>query len=331
MYLQHDSTVRLHLTTSGRRAQTIPHPRPVSDIIWRHPGTQLGNRNDDPILYTTTTDGTLRVFLSVLDAPQRVQLHAALDAASSIPLSSQPNSPEEGCRPLSSSVFPLDREAVQSMLKSAEGTRGAEEDARTRRVREIAEEGWDLFLRVLADGSLVVQAVAVCTHPHSILCDTKAHRTLQNIDRRPPTLLKQFTLLQSPPSLLSSPPPLHLYVVPAPSDSATLTLITSPPLASYALTPLPFFDARADGLNLLVRGADQQPHDGGGDGSGDARQEIVRFVRTPEGRGVGAVYADGSGRVWSLKHNGRRLEERKQWKASDTTGKVDRLVVLDGG
>lgn len=166
MYMQHDTTVRLHLTTSGRRAQAIPHPRPVSDIIWRHPGTHSGNRNDDPTLYTTTTDGTLRVFLSVLDAPQRVQLHAALDAASSIPLSSQLNSFEEGGKTLSSSVFALDREAILGVLKSVERTRGPEEDARSRRVREIAEEGWDLFLRVLADGSLVVQAVAVSPQTH---------------------------------------------------------------------------------------------------------------------------------------------------------------------
>lgn len=104
-----------------------------------------------------------------------MQLHAALDAATSIPLSSQLNPLEEGSRLLSSSVFPLDREAIQGMLKSVECTRGAEEDARSRRVREIAEEGWDLFLRVLADGSLVVQAVAVCVYSLNILYNTKAH------------------------------------------------------------------------------------------------------------------------------------------------------------
>lgn len=80
-----------------------------------------------------------------------------------------------------------------------------------------------------------------------------------------------------------------------------------------------------------MHGADQKPHNSGEGGFGDARQEVVRFVRTPEGRGVGAVYADGSGEVWSLKHNGRRLEGRGKWCASDTTEKVDRLVVLDGG
>ena len=37
-----------------------------------------------------------------------------------------------------------------------------QEDGRSRRVREIQEESWDLFLRVFTDGSLVVQALAVC-------------------------------------------------------------------------------------------------------------------------------------------------------------------------
>lgn len=38
----------------------------------------------------------------------------------------------------------------------------ADEDARSRRVRDIKAESWDLFLRVLGDGSLIVQAVSVC-------------------------------------------------------------------------------------------------------------------------------------------------------------------------
>ncbi|KZT72790.1 hypothetical protein DAEQUDRAFT_704451 [Daedalea quercina L-15889] len=307
----HDSTVRLHLTTSGRRTQVIPHPRPVSDISWRNPGTHAQNRNDDPILYTTTADGTLRVFLSVLDAPQRVQLHAALDAASSIPLSSQLNSLERNGRMLSSAVFPLDRDAVLNVLKDVAGNaQTAEEDARSRRVREIAEEGWDLFLRVLVDGSLVVQAIS-------------------NVDRRPPTLLKQFTLLQSSPGLLPSPPPEHLYVIATPSDPGTLTLVTSPPLAVYVLSPLPFFDARADGLKFAARGADQilQATERIAD---EGRHEVIRFVRTPEGEGVGAVYADGSGEVWRVKRGGG-LERRGKWHASDNLEKVERVVVLDGG
>lgn len=104
------------------------------------------------------------MFLPVLDAPQRVQLHAALDAASAVPLYAGGGEKDKAVQDTdrSSSVFPLDRDAMLGVLQMVKES-GAAEDARSRRVREIAEEGWDLFLRVLADGSLVVQAVAVGT------------------------------------------------------------------------------------------------------------------------------------------------------------------------
>ncbi len=48
--------------------------------------------------------------------------------------------------------------ALKSVLAQPQS---AEEDGRRRRIREITDEGWDVFLRVLGDGSLVVQAIAV--------------------------------------------------------------------------------------------------------------------------------------------------------------------------
>ncbi|KAI0963718.1 hypothetical protein AcW1_000718 [Taiwanofungus camphoratus] len=299
----HDNTVRIYSTTSGRQTQAIPHPRPVTDITWRRP--QASSR-DDPILYTTTTDGTLRVFLPVLDAPQHVQLHAALDASSALPLSS--SLPSSAC---TSSIFPLDRDVVLAVLRNPD-SRSAEDDARSRRVREIAEEEWDLFLRVLSDGSLVIQAVA-------------------NIDRRPPTLLRQFTLLQSPPSVLPRPPS-HVYVLPNPASPGMLTLVTSPPLAAYALSPLPFFDAREDGLKLLATNVEESMDERDDGGYDKRRREIVGFVRTPDGEGVAALYADGGGETWSVKTGGRDLVRTGGWKVDDSgDGRVDRVVILDRG
>jgi hypothetical protein len=62
-----------------------------------------------------------------------------------------------------SSVFWLDREVVGDVLKSILKDKSDPEDGRTRRLGELEEEGWDLFLRVLGDGSIVVTAVAVGT------------------------------------------------------------------------------------------------------------------------------------------------------------------------
>lgn len=47
-------------------------------------------------------------------------------------------------------------------------------------MQEILEEGWDLFLRILADGSLVLQAVAVSSSTDRITVYTK-----QSIEYRP--------------------------------------------------------------------------------------------------------------------------------------------------
>lgn len=84
-----------------------------------------------------------------------MQLHASLDVFSAVPFSLANQS-------TGSRIFWLDREVMSNALTQAVKAFGEQqEDGRSRRVREIQEESWDLFLRVFSDGSLVVQAVAV--------------------------------------------------------------------------------------------------------------------------------------------------------------------------
>jgi hypothetical protein len=110
------------------------------------------------MLYTITIDGTVRVFLPVLDQPNYLQLHGALDAYSSLPLSFHPSS-DNTTRPVG---FVLDREVVcgafARILKDCDKNSG---DSGVRRLQEIQDGGWDLFLHVREDRSLVVGAVAV--------------------------------------------------------------------------------------------------------------------------------------------------------------------------
>jgi hypothetical protein len=175
--LQNENTVRTYSTTSGRQSQVIPHPRPVTNIAWRHSQassrfvttillrfiTLKPSRRDDLILYTITSDSTLRIYLPILDSPQRLQLHASLDLFSSLPFSVAATY----SKPANSSVFWLDREIVWDALNNILKDQSELEDARSRRIKEIIEEGWDLFLRVLEDGSVVITAVAVSSHfPH---------------------------------------------------------------------------------------------------------------------------------------------------------------------
>jgi hypothetical protein len=121
-------------------------------MSWRR--SQVSSR-DDLIFYTITSDTTLRLFLPVLDAPEYMQLHAAIDLFSSLPYSAgkQVNS-------LASSVFWLDRITIEKVFVKILADRNQADDAQIRKIREIKEEGWDLFLRILADGSVVVTAVA---------------------------------------------------------------------------------------------------------------------------------------------------------------------------
>ena len=59
-----------------------------------------------------------------------------------------------------SKIIWLDREvigpAVKAVLEASEI-----KSVETSRLRDLEEEDWDLFLRVLADGSLLLSAVAV--------------------------------------------------------------------------------------------------------------------------------------------------------------------------
>ena len=103
-----------------------------------------------------TSDATLRIFFPVLDAPDYLQLHASLDLYSSLPFSvvDQPDS--------TSSVFWLDRKTVEQVVTSILSDATQVDEARKKLMKEIKDDGWDLFLRVLGDGSIVITAVAVC-------------------------------------------------------------------------------------------------------------------------------------------------------------------------
>lgn len=255
--------------------------------------------------------------MPVLDAPQHLQLHATVDLFTAIPFSL-------ASQVRTSSIYWLDREVMSSVFSVIQkmSTNSADEPQR-RRVQEVHDEGWDLFLRVFADGSLVVQAVAVCAF-WLILVDY-IHTVMQNIDRRPPTLLKQFTLIQFGPSVLPCPSE-HLYVVPNPTSPNLLTLITSPPLASYVLDPALFLESQEEGLQLSARG-DESPYVDE-EILGVEQRQIVRFMRTSDGEGLGVLRMAGAVESWTVGPGGRELRDKRKWSLGDS---VDHVVVLERG
>ncbi|CAG7847093.1 Regulator of V-ATPase in vacuolar membrane protein 1 AltName: Full=Suppression of the onset of impotence protein 3 [Serendipita indica DSM 11827] len=265
-----NSEACIWMASSGRLVQRIPHPRPLVHITWRSQPSK-----DEYILYTTTSDSALRIFLPVLDTPRHLQLHATVDPYCFLPssLSSNRGSP----------VFPFDRDILRAVLggvlRNQPGQRTSFDESQRRRLTEIYEESWDLFARILDDGSIVIHAVA-------------------NLDRRPPTLLKQFTLLHS----LFDPPleslPTSLLVIPSASH---LILITDPPVSSHNLLPLPFFDAKKDGLRTISTAPESGKF---------GHLPITRISRSPEGHAV-AVMRRGAAEVWKVKRSGglRLLQE----------------------
>ena len=78
----------------------------------RYPEVAQAGDRDDGILYTVTEDATLRIFMPVLDSPQRVQLHATVDLFTAVPFS-------VASQVRTSNIYWLDREVMSNVFKAA--------------------------------------------------------------------------------------------------------------------------------------------------------------------------------------------------------------------
>jgi hypothetical protein len=117
---------------------------------------------DDMALFTVTTDATLRIYLPVIDDPERLQLHASLDIFGSLPYPALAAMvPRTELSSPTSSILWLDHAATHAIVKDLIANSASHEDAHVRRLQDIKDGDWDMFLRILMDGSVVVSAVAV--------------------------------------------------------------------------------------------------------------------------------------------------------------------------
>jgi hypothetical protein len=82
------------------------------------------------------------------------------------------------------------------------------------------------------------------------------------------------------------------------------------------LYPLSFFDAQSNGLRINSKGSAYDLAE---------EAEIVRFIRTPEGLGVGALRVDGGGDAWRIVEGGTKLVRFGEWERADF------VVVLANG
>jgi hypothetical protein len=77
---------------------------------------------------------------------------------------------------------------------------------------------------------------------------------------------------------------------------------------SMDLDPLLFFDAQSNGLRLNSKGSEYNLAE---------EAEIVRFIRTPEGIGVGALRVGGGGDAWRIVEGGTKLVRFREWERAD--------------
>ena len=101
-------------------------------------------------------DATLRIFQPVLDTPHFLQLHASfsndsVDSGHDIREMQQ-----------ESDIFWLHKDTLaDSFAATILQERKGDENASLKRLEEIHKDGWDFFIRVFHDNSIVVRAVAV--------------------------------------------------------------------------------------------------------------------------------------------------------------------------
>jgi hypothetical protein len=140
----------------------------------------------------------------------------------------------------------------------------------------------------------------------------------QNLDRRPPTLLGQLNLVQSEPAFhrgLSASSGLTL--LPNHLNRSQPILVQTSPLASYEIDLASLFDSKPSGLRAFGTSCI--------DGPNSVRtQDIVRFVRTSDGRGVGIVKSSG-GEHFLIDERGISVTRGGEWDMADI------VVVLNHG
>lgn len=117
--------------------------------------------------------------------------------------------------------------------------------------------------------------------------------------------------MQSPSRFLPQPPA-HFLLIPSSSPS----VLTWPPVNTFSLLPLPFFDAHPDGLSSISRG---QVSFSGSDAN------ILGFVRNPSGSAVGVLREGGGGEVYTLRKS-PKLEFIGRWE-----GTAGEAAVFDSG
>ncbi|ORX33596.1 RAVE protein 1 C terminal-domain-containing protein [Kockovaella imperatae] len=252
--------------------QELKHPREISHIMWRRTQTD----SDDSHLYTITECSVFRIYSPVLDDPSWFQLLLTIDSQSFA--APAPKAGGKGKMPRPSSkgvVWPLDAHVLWSAVLHDLDNITSTDNASTvsELLESLAGDESDVVAWIGDDGDI-------------------AFRSIMNMDRKPPTLLKTLALsrLKIDPSVSRRlAPGSRLLLNP---KNASLLAVTQPDSGD---------DNQCLKLTLPDILASRSPGIIPGHVSRTAHQlsdPISHFVRTPNGRGLLAVSRENEVAVW---------------------------------
>ncbi|PWN51218.1 hypothetical protein IE53DRAFT_379141 [Violaceomyces palustris] len=193
-----------------RLLQRLIHSRQISDFDWRSPPDPLSQSD---VLISRTVDGVVWIWAPVIDEPTKLRLWSVVDSANSLGDLGGRTEEEQAegkssshqvatkkrktfylsaqvmSRAMRSSIAALEKELQMAELGVGEEQLAKKRDeleleldrkrTRSRRLEQLVNETPDMFMSLLPDNTLLVTAVA-------------------SIDRRPPTLLENLTVLRVP-------------------------------------------------------------------------------------------------------------------------------------
>jgi len=115
-----------------------------------------------------TSDNVTRIFMPVIDAPSHLQLHASVDRWSFQIGDPEPSRDEHDDEAdIETPIFWLDRAAFLSGdVHHHEAHNSPDlEESRRRKLKEFADDDWELFAYITKNGSFVVRALTVRNFP----------------------------------------------------------------------------------------------------------------------------------------------------------------------
>ncbi|KAE8543087.1 hypothetical protein D1P53_000574 [Cryptococcus gattii VGV] len=264
-------------------AQEIRHPREIQWIGWRNsaPGS-------DPFLYTITKNSVLRIYSPVLDDPVWFQLLYSLDHRS-FSRDAHATSPKTKGKEPQSSQYGVMWVWDAKVLKA--GARKELEKVKDSGEIQKMKDGVTILESMEAEESDVVAWIG----PDGSI----TLRSILNMDRKPPTLLKSLPLAKSIlPSVSNSShwsPQAQLLSIS--SSSPSLTIILPPTNAHNRISSLYV------SLAKLLSSKPQSISPTSSSSFGEVphirlENNLSGFVRTPNGRGLLAMAENGEIATW---------------------------------